>query len=274
MSKFPLSKIPGKCFTRLEQWFGRNHLNPLLTLYANLRLLPLGQALKFPIYIYGWAHLTDLSGSVHFHCPLSPGLVRMNVVDLTPGQRGSSLELAIPGSVHFYGKALIRSNTKIYVDHGAQLHIGHNLRLGARIIINCLNRIDIGEGVRIGHGSQLLDSNLHYILNLNTLSVAPLKKRISISDKCWLTNTVTVYGGALIPPGSIVTSGSVVNKDLSALGRDNIIGGIPCKLIAKGMRLVNNYGRERELTEYFRSHPHTPFQLQSPLNENEWFDNP
>lgn len=46
--------------------------------------------------------------------------------------------------------------------------------MGAGIIINCLSHIEIGEGVRIGHRTQLLDSNLHYMLDMNRRRVAPL----------------------------------------------------------------------------------------------------
>lgn len=269
----PIARILGKCLKRLERWWGFTHLNPLATLYVNLRLLPFREAMRFPIFAYGWPHFIDLSGRVRFTCPVRRGLVRLNVVDLAPSQRGGSLELAMPGQVVFGGKALVRSNTKIYVDHGACLAIGDNLRMGAGIIINCLNHIEIGEGVRIGHRTQLLDSNLHYMLDMNRRRVAPLRKRIEIGAHSWLTNSVTVYGGAVVPPYSVVVSGSVVNKDLSDKGQDCILGGVPCRVIARGFRLVNNYDKERELDRYYRENPDGDFSVESPLNEDDWFVN-
>lgn len=268
-----IAKILGKCLTRWERWRGRNHVNPFATLYVNLRLLPVRQALKFPILAYGRPHLLDLSGRVRFTCPVKRGLVRLNVVDLAPSQRGNRLELALPGEIVFGGRALIRSNTKIYVDHGARLAIGDNLRLGAGIIINCLNDIEIGEGVRIGHRSQLLDSNLHYIIDMNRRRVAPLHKRIVIGSHCWLTNSVTVYGGAVVPAYSIVVSGSMLNKDLSEMGGDCILGGVPCRVLGRGFRLVNNYEKEREIGRYYRENPEGEFPVESPLKEDDWFVN-
>lgn len=269
----PISKIVGKCITRWERWRGRNHVNPFATLYVNLRLLPLRQALSFPILAYGRPRFIDLSGRVRFTCPVRRGLVRLNVVDLTPSQRGSRLEFAVPGEVVFCGMALIRSNTKIYVDHGARLTIGNNLRMGAGIIINCLNEIEIGEGVRIGHRTQLLDSNLHYVLDLNRRCVNPLHKRIVIGAHAWLTNSVTVYGGAVVPPYSIVVSGSVVNKDLSDIGPDCMIGGTPCRCIASGFRLVNNYDKEREIDRFYHDNPDGCFPVENPVDEDKWFIN-
>lgn len=269
-----ISKIAGKCLRRLERMSGRNYVNPLLTLYVNLRLLPLSKALRFPIWVYGRPHLIDLSGRVRFSNGVSSGLVRLNVVDLTPAQRGSRLELAIAGEVEFGGRALIRSNTKIYVDNGATLSIGHNLRLGAGIIINCLNEIYIGEGVRIGHRSQLLDSNMHFTINLKTLKVAPMKKRIVIGEHSWLTNSVSIYGGAVVPPYSIVASGTLVNKDLSAMGSDNVLGGNPCRVLCEGVRLVNNYDKELEIGAFYKANPSGVFFAEQTPEAKEWFENP
>lgn len=268
-----ISGIIGKCLTRIERWFGCNHLNPLLTLYVNLRLLPFAQAIKFPIYVYGWPHLMDLSGSVRFNTLPKRGSVRLNVVDLSPSPRGNGLDLCIRGRIIFGGTALVRSNTKIYVDRDATLSIGHNLRLGAGIIINCLNNISIGEGVRIGHNSQLLDSNMHFLLDLKRYRVASLKKSIVIGSHCWLTNSVSVYGGASIPPYSVVVSGTVVNKNLSDLGSDNILGGSPCRVLASGVRLVNNYEMERRIDTFYKNNPTADFPVQMPVNEEEWFIN-
>lgn len=272
MSK--VQSIAGRVFSRIENWLTRSHLNLWQTLYANLRLLPLSQALRFPIYVYGTASLIDLGGSVEFDCPVKRGIVRLNVKDLAPAPRGNNLELCLRGVIRFHGAALIRSNTKIYVDNNAILDIGHNLRMGSGIIINCLNSIVIGEGVRIGHRSQLLDSNLHYIINMRNRKVAPLKKSIKVGDHCWLTNSVTVLGGANIPAYSIVASGTLAGKDLSSLGEGNIIGGSPARLLAADMRLVNNYGKEHELGGYFREHPDADYyQAPEDLNMHEWFEN-
>ncbi|MCM1222191.1 MAG: acyltransferase [Lachnospiraceae bacterium] len=227
-----------------------------------------------PISVYGYPHLMDLSGRVRFTCPVKFGLVQLNVINLAPSQRGSRLELAIRGNITFGGKALIRSNTKIYVDDVASLSIGHNLRLGAGIIINCLHRIEIGEAVRIGHGSQLLDSNLHYLLDMKRRRVAPLHKKIIIGSHCWLTNRVSVYGGAVIPPYSVVASGSLVNKDLNACGPNNILGGSPCRVLASDIRLVNNYERERLIAEYYRLYPDGSYPVEDEIDENSWFINP
>lgn len=263
-----------KIFSKWEQWSGRNHFSPLLSLYVNLRLLPFRQAVKMPIYVYGRPHLMDLAGRVKFTCRVRRGLVRLNVVDLTPAPRGSRLELAIRGTVIFGGEALIRSNTKVYVDNVATMTVGHGLRMGAGCILNCLHRIEIGEGVRIGHRSQIMDNNSHFVLNAATGVVPTLRKRVQIGSHSWLTNSVTVYGGGVIPPYSIVVSGTVVNKDLSALGRDNIIGGAPARSLANGMRLVNNYRKEREINEFYIQNPEGRYRAEPPYAEEEWFVNP
>jgi len=268
-----MSRLMGKVFRRAERWLGRNHYNPIASLYVNLRLLPFARALKLPISVYGWPCLMDLSGRVRFTCPVRRGLVKLNPIDCTPGQRGSKLELAIAGEICFGGAALIRSNTKIYVDDKARLLIGHNLRLGAGIIINCLNEIEIGEGVRIGHRSQLLDSNLHYMVDVERHRVVNHKKKIVIGAHSWLTNSVTVYGGAVLPAYSVVASGTVLNKDLSGLGENHILGGMPCKVISTGLRLVNNYEKERELDRFYRANPAGNFPVENPIRDEDWFIN-
>ncbi len=271
MSK--IAQIVDKVFTKLENWLGCNHINPFLTLYANLRLLPFRQALRLPVYIYGFPRLMDLSGRICLECPVRSGLMRINVIDFTPAQRGSSAEIAIRGTVCLGGHALVRSNTKIYVDRGAVLSIGHNLRMGAGVIINCLNNIVIGEGVRIGHRSQLLDSNMHFMLDVRRRRVAPLRKRIVIGGHSWLTNTVTVDGGTVLPSRSVVASGTVLNKDVTALGNGNIIGGTPLRVLSSDFRLVNNYAKEREIDAYYKANPDGEFPVVGEISEHEWFDN-
>lgn len=57
-----LRKIQLLYALRIERFFYLNWFNPLMTLYFNLRLLPLRKAIRLPIFVYGWPRVLSLYG--------------------------------------------------------------------------------------------------------------------------------------------------------------------------------------------------------------------
>ena len=49
----------------------------LKTLYFNLKYFSLRQALKFPVLISKNVYLKEVSGKIHFECPIKFGLIRI-----------------------------------------------------------------------------------------------------------------------------------------------------------------------------------------------------
>lgn len=156
-------------------WF-----NPFATLYINFRCFPLRQAIRLPFWAYGRPSIYGLSGKMTIKgCKIRTGLVRFNLTRPgAPSFMSVQSELGVCGSIEFRGKCFIGCGTKIYVDDNAMLSVGGDTKITDFVNVGCLNRIYIGERARISHRCQLLDSNYHYIANIQKRVVMPWKKEI------------------------------------------------------------------------------------------------
>lgn len=258
-------------FELVEKFFSQRWLNPFATIYLNLRCLPLKQALRLPVWVYGRPRLMNLSGRIELG-ELKSGIVRFNIIIIgSPSNMGAQSELNIGGTLRFEGKARIRTGIRIVVDAGARLEFGKNLILGDYINIGCARHIRIGESARIAHRTQIFDTNYHYVANLSKGIVPPLSREVEIGDRCWICNGASITAGARVPADTIISSNSLVNKDFSALPPYSIIGGCPAKQIASGVRLVSQLAKEREITEFYRTHPDEMFQIPENIDTKEWY---
>lgn len=256
-----------------ENFFSINWLNPFATIYLNLRCLPLRQAVKMPVWVFGRPRLMNLSGTIKIEGTLRSGMVWFNRVLVgSPSNAGTQSELNISGTVIFHGTARIRTGCRIVVDNGGVLEIGDGFILADYINIGCAKSIRIGNYTRIAHRSQIFDTNYHYTVNFNKGIIPPLSRPIVIGDHCWICNSSTISAGAVVPSDSIVSSNSLVNKDFSALPPYSIIGGCPAKHLASGIRMVNKLSRERNITEFYNTHPGEIMQVPESFVENDWFD--
>lgn len=56
-----------------------NWFNPLVTIYLNFRSFPLQQAIKFPVFVYGWPRLYSLYGWMRCENICKTGMIRLNM---------------------------------------------------------------------------------------------------------------------------------------------------------------------------------------------------
>lgn len=266
-----IKKKINRAFELLEKFFSRHWFNPFATVYLNLRCLPLRQAVKLPVWLYGRPRLMNLSGRIELG-EVRPGMVRFNMMIIgSPSNMGAQSELNIGGTIRFEGKARIRTGIRIVVDEGGLLEFGDNLILGDFINIGCARHIRIGHSARIAHRSQIFDTNYHYVVNLQKGIVPPLCKPVTVGDNCWICNTATISAGACVPDNTIISSNSLVNKDFSSIPEYSIIGGTPARLIGSGFRLVSKLPKEREITAFYREHPGEIFRFPDDADPDRWF---
>ena len=145
----------------------------------------------------------------------------------------------------------IGCGTKIIITGDAVLDIGANVVITDFCNIDCCKRIEIGNDTRIAHRSQLMDSNHHFVVSTAKRTIADNMHPISIGRSCWICNTVTFTAGAKVPDFCIVGSHSLVNKDFTSQGPDNLIAGTPAKVVASGVFRVFDYTTEQMLIDHF-----------------------
>jgi UDP-3-O-[3-hydroxymyristoyl] glucosamine N-acyltransferase len=94
-----------------------------------------------------------------------------------------------------------------------------------------------------------MDTNHHYIVDMASRKISDNKNDIIIGEYCWVCNSTSINAGAIIPKHSIISSHSLVNKDISQWGSHILVGGIPVKLLKKGIARVFNIKNELFLFE-------------------------
>lgn len=238
----------------LERMFFVHWFNPIATFYINLRCFPLRQALKFPFWAYGRPTIYSLAGNMRIDgCKCKTGLIRFNRTMVgAPNFQSVQSELNVNGTIIFQGNTLIGCGTKISVS--GVLTIGGDTKITDFVNVGCRCRIDIGERCRIVHKCQLLDSNYHYVANMQKGIVAPSRKPIKIGEGCWICNTSTITGGSVIPNFCIVASNSLVGKDFSEAPQGSFICGIPAKIVPAKMVRINNIKWEKDINNWYSVH--------------------
>lgn len=263
--KFSCEKISSEKFKSRIGRFYANHVeclpyinwfNPLITLYLNFRSFPLRQAWRLPVFVYGWPRLYSLFGSMECVGKCKPGVVVLNkTIDGMPNNPGTDTAINNWGKIIFHGKCQIYTANKINVSKDGVLDLGADSKISHMCNITAHISVYIGNHVRIAHRSQILDSNFHFIADFNKGVVKRYNKPIRIGDYCWICNSSTITAGAIIPNKTIVASNSLVNKDMSDIPEESIIGGQPAKLIATGFRRVENGKLEKEIHHFFLDNP-------------------
>lgn len=265
-------KVVNKFFSLVEKYLSINWLNPFLTIYLNLRSFPLIQAIKMPIWIYGRPKLMCLSGTMRIKGKISCGMIRFNFVNIgSPSNMGVQSEINNQGLIIFHGAARIRTGNRIVVGYKAILELGSNLIIADMCNLGCFKSIQIGHDTRISHRCQIFDSHYHYVANFTKNVVPDIYKKVVIGNYCWICNSVSISAGARIPDSTIVSSNSLLNKDLSAIEPQSIVGGIPAKFIASGCQLVNNRQKEMEIAHFYNTHNNEVYSFSDEIPQEDWF---
>lgn len=248
-----------------------NWFNPFLTLYLNFRSFPFGQAVKMPLFVYGWPKFFSLLGEMECKCKCRMGMIKFNSTNVGgPDHPGLDSVIDNWGKVIFYGPCTIHTGVKISVRRFATLELGPNVHIMPNCIVSVWDYVHIGENTRVSHRCQIMDSNYHYIADVEKRIVRRRNLPIYIGDSVWICNSATISAGSRIPSFTIVASHSLVNKDLSDVSEGSIIGGSPAKLIKSHNRRIFNYQLECLVDSYFRTHPqNSVYLLDDGFDENE-----
>ena len=123
---------------------------------------------------------------------------------------------------------------RMIVADSAKLEIGNDTGCSS-VTICCFDSIKIGNNVKIGAGSLIMDTNFHSLdwRERRIESEMETNKKNSpviIGDDVFIGARTIINKGVTIGERSIVAAGSVVVKDIPA---DEIWGGNPAKFIKK-----------------------------------------
>lgn len=215
----------------------------LKTIYFNYRCVNYKDALKMPIYIYKNTILQSLTGHIEFDCLVTSGIVKWGY-DYGFRANGKT-RIRIEGRIIFKGKSYFSMASNIAVFKYGTLIMGEDTAVWENCLLYCAEKIEIDRGGKITYQSSIMDTDFHYMVNLNDRSIKKCTKPIYIGKYVWVGNRASIKKGAYIPDYTIIASSyTVVSKNYSNIPAFSILGGCPAKVIGSGY--VRTWANEKQ----------------------------
>lgn len=211
-------------------------INWAKTLYFNFKMLPFAQAKKLPIVFYGKVKFSSLEGNIIINAPIKFKMIGFGQKYELMSVSKKNAELYLSGTVVFKGHVQFGIDYFLYVKKNALLEMGHVTSLGGNGKIICLDKIIIGDYVRIGYESQVIDTSFHKMIDLTSGNIPSTTSPIKLGNYNYIGGRTTIMKSVMTPNNCTIASNSLLTKDYSKLGECVFIGGIPAKLIKQNIR--------------------------------------
>ena len=236
-------------------------MNICKTLYFNFRVLPFRQAMRLPIYLYGRIRFNSLCGKVNITAPIQKGMIKMGYrwIDLWPTSFLPT-QLNISGILIFNGSCIISGGVALIIQSKtATCEIGNQCVIGGGSTIKSLDTLYIGDYTRITGNCIVMNSNMHYVKNIETGLIQKTWGPIIIGKWCWINQGTTITKGSVVPDYSIVARNSFLNKDYSQKGPNAFIVGAPAQVKNNYSQRIFSLKKEAELKAFFLANPEAEF---------------
>lgn len=188
-----LSRIKKNVILKLE--YLRDFLSSLV---FNFSYLPYNQAKYLPIWVrkVRFCKSSPYRGKIVIDTPnLHSRMIKLGV-DCNFWYPDGGIKLDLCGTLIFKGECIIGNNSTIYVKKGCELVIGDNVRFTANNSIICECGITIGNNCRIGWNCQMMDTDFHYMRNIETGELTKtISKPIIIGNNNWFGNSCSIFKG-------------------------------------------------------------------------------
>ncbi len=232
-------------------------LNLIKTLYFNIRMFPLGLALRFPVFLYGRVSLQSLNGKITLPENVDTGMIRIGYrwLDLFPSSFSPS-QINVKGQIIFKGRCVISGGCVLNVQSpSAVLQIGDEVTIGAGTFVKSLDSIVIGNRTSITGNCTIMNSNMHYVKNIEAGTIARPWGKIIIGSGCWINSGSVVTKGAVIPDYSISSRNAFISKDYSSFGTNCFLVGSPAIVKKTKVQRIFSLDLEKQFSKYFRENP-------------------
>ena len=230
-----------------------DRLNWTKTCIVNFLMFPFSKAIKFPVLIYGPCKLSSLKGKILIDDNyFKKGVLKIGMSEAVRSLHSKTF-IRIDGNLVVHGEVGLRRGLRLQIDYGAVFELDDKAYLGDNNTFLVYHHVTIGKGVRMANNNLIMDTDFHYLINVNNGEVRPDTKPIVIGDNCWIGGNNVIKKGAVLPNGTVLAGPfSMVSKNYSKIIPEySIIGGSPAKLIASGFRRVNNAESQVMLDKYY-----------------------
>lgn len=196
-------------------------------------MLPFRQAIRMPLDVYYGIRFDDLSGRIVLKGEkVYRGMVKFGAQGSDMFQRKGCI-LSIEGTLTLEGSCVFGCSNTIKIRKGAEVTIGDGAIFGAENLLYAEKGMSFGDEFLSSWKCQFMDSDTHFILDLQSVQTTIAVKSVSIGKHCWIGNHVIVNKGTQLADNTIVASRSLVTKDFSQEGEYCVLAGIPAKVIQR-----------------------------------------
>lgn len=250
-----IKKLKGKSFgdvlSRIESIVSAPRVRLLKTFYVNFRCLPFKQAVNFPITIRGKFNIHTLGKIVIDTKCIRRGMIKFGGFN---NKSARPTRIVNNGTIIFHGYVAIWEGVLLELGNESVLELGNDVLLGENVNIMLRRGCKIGNYARIAFDSQIMDSDFHYMLNLENSEIKDCTIPVTIGNYNWIGNRTTIKKGTITPDYTIVAApNALLSKDYRMGGVEcPILGGCPAKVIGSGRRRIYSHEWERLLYLYFK----------------------
>ncbi len=207
--------------------------NIIASLYLNFKMLPFRQAIRFPLDVYYSIRFDNLSGRIELNeTNIYRGMVKFGSQGSDMFQRKGCV-LSIEGTLKLKGSCIFGCSNTIKIKRGAEVNIGNGAIFGAENLIYAEKDMSFGEEFVSSWKCQFMDSDTHFITDLQSGQTNVPVKPVSIGKHCWIGNHVIINKGTQLANNTIVASNSLVTKNFTPDGEYCVLAGIPAKVIRR-----------------------------------------
>ncbi|MBT1704892.1 acyltransferase [Chryseosolibacter indicus] len=200
------------------------------TLYFNFKYLPFNKARHLPILISSHVRLHTVKGSVELNCQVHFGIIKIGFGDLGIFDPKRSRTIwQVSGKVIFNGGANVGHGSKISVGRDGVLVLGDEFRITAESSIICHKSISFGSNCLLSWNIYVLDTDFHFLKDVNTGIIVNENKAVLIGDNVWIGANCCILKGSAIPSNTVIAAFSLVNKNL--FGHYKVFGGNPIQIL-------------------------------------------
>ena len=217
------------------------------TLWFNFKALPFSQAIKCPILV-GRNVMVKNIGKINFAGDVYPGMVSIAVIKISTIETNYTPTIFNNrGILNVGGRLKLHPGAVLAIIPNATVTLGNHVGFGANTRVVCRKGITIGDDVRISWNCHILDSDFHFLYNIEKDRYYQRSKDISIGSNVFIGNGCTVGKGTVIPDGCVVSCISKVSGDYVSEGENLLIAGNPAKVIKKGVNISNGWYSDKEV---------------------------
>lgn len=226
-----------------------NHVCWLKSWLYNAMWFGLKQSFKMPILIFNDVEIMAL-GRIVISGPIERGMIHIGA---WKSKAHNSTRIFNNSLIIFNGRTEIRGG--VIIENDGTIEFKKDVRIGENCEIMCQDNIVFGDRVSIGFETQVMDTDFHFVLNMEKQKIRNCHKPTIINNGAWVSSNCKVMKGTVIPEGAIVAGNSLFNQDYSSLPQNTLFAGSPAKPIKEGFRRIQNMTSEKQIKEYFLSHP-------------------